>query len=138
MAHSLEVREPLMDHPLVEWLATLPSSMKLRGGEGKWFLKQAMEPMLPRDLLYRQKMGFAVPLASWFRGPLSQRVRDAVLGDRLADSGFFNVATLRRLVDQHQSGMRDHSAPLWSLLMFEAFLRTSGLNVRRDTGRASA
>ena len=70
MAHSLEVREPLMDHPLVEWLATLPSSMKLRGGEGKWFLKKAMEPMLPRDLLYRQKMGFAVPLASWFRGPL--------------------------------------------------------------------
>ncbi len=70
MAHSLEVREPLMDHPLVEWLATLPSSMKLRGGEGKWFLKKAMEPMLPSEILYRQKMGFAVPLASWFRGPL--------------------------------------------------------------------
>jgi asparagine synthase (glutamine-hydrolysing) len=123
MAHSLEVREPLMDHPLVEWLATLPSSMKLRGGVGKCLLKKAMEPMLPSDLLYRQKMGFAVPLASWFRGPLKQRVRDAVLGEQLADSGFFNPTVLRRLVDQHQSGARDHSAPLWSLLMFEAFLR---------------
>jgi asparagine synthase (glutamine-hydrolysing) len=138
MAHSLEVREPLMDHPLVEWLATLPSSLKLRGGEGKWVLKKAMEPMLPSDVLYRQKMGFAVPLASWFRGPLKQRVRDAVLGERLADSGLFNPATLRRLVEQHQSGMRDHSAPLWSLLMFEAFLRTSGVQVRGEPRRATA
>ena len=138
MAHSLEVREPLMDHPLVEWLATLPSSLKLRGGEGKWVLKKAMEPMLPNDILYRQKMGFAVPLANWFRGPLKQRVRDAVLGERLADSGLFNPATLRRLVEQHQSGMRDHSAPLWSLLMFEAFLRTSGVQLRGEARRATA
>jgi asparagine synthase (glutamine-hydrolysing) len=138
MAHSLEVREPLMDHPLVEWLATLPSSLKLRGAEGKWFLKKAMEPMLPRDLLYRQKMGFSVPLASWFRGPLRQRVRDAVLGERLADSGFFNSATLRQLVDQHQSGARDHSAPLWSLMMFEAFLRTSGVQSDYAPARATA
>jgi len=79
--------------------------------------------MLPSELLYRQKMGFAVPLAAWFRGPLKQRVRVAVLGEQLADSGFFNPTALRRLVDQHHSGARDHSAPLWSLLMFEAFLR---------------
>ena len=85
MAHSLEVREPLMDHPLVEWLATLPSSLKVRGGEGKYLLKKAMEPHLPHELLYRPKMGFAVPLARWFRGPLRERVRDAVLGERLAD-----------------------------------------------------
>jgi asparagine synthase (glutamine-hydrolysing) len=138
MAHSLEVREPLMDHPLVEWLATLPSSYKLRGSESKWLLKTAMEPLLPRDLLYRQKMGFAVPLATWFRGPLKQRVRDAVLGERLADSGLFNSGTLRRLVEQHQSGMRDHSAPLWSLLMFEAFLRTGGAAHAAASPRVSA
>jgi asparagine synthase (glutamine-hydrolysing) len=138
MAHSLEVREPLMDHPLVEWLATLPSSMKLRGGEGTWVLKKAMEPLLPNDVLYRQKMGFAVPIASWFRGPLRQRVRDAVLGDRLADSGLFNRATLGRLVDEHQSGRRDHSAPLWQLLMFEAFLRTSALQGGRVSDKATA
>ena len=77
MAHSLEVREPLMDHQLVEWLATLPSSLKLRGSEGKYLLKKAMEPHLPHDILYRPKMGFAVPLARWFRGPLRERVRDA-------------------------------------------------------------
>jgi asparagine synthase (glutamine-hydrolysing) len=123
MAHSLEVREPLMDHELIEWLATLPSSMKVRGQEGKYLLKKAMEPHLPHDVLYRPKMGFAVPLASWFRGPLRRRVREAVLGPRLAETGWFNAAYLRKLVDSHQSGARDHSAPLWSLLMFEAFLR---------------
>ena len=123
MAHSLEVREPLMDHPLVEWLATLPSSLKVRGQEGKWLLKKAMEPRLPHGLLYRPKMGFAVPLARWFRGPLRERVRTALLGERLADTGFFEGAYLRELVDQHQSGMRDYSASLWTLLMFDAFLR---------------
>ena len=123
MAHSLEVREPLMDHPLVEWLATLPSSFKLRGGQGKLLLKRAMEPRLPREVLYRTKMGFAVPLAQWFRGPLRQRVRDAALGERLASTGWFEPNALAQLVDEHQSGARDHSAALWSLLMFEAFLR---------------
>ena len=123
MAHSLEVREPLMDHKLVEWLATLPSSLKVRGQEGKYLLKKALEPQLPGDVLYRPKMGFAVPLARWFRGPLKQRVRDAVLGDRLAATGWFNRKYLEHLVQAHQSGASDYSAPLWTLLMFEAFLR---------------
>jgi asparagine synthase (glutamine-hydrolysing) len=123
MAHSLEVREPLMDHALVEWLATLPSTLKVRGNEGKFLLKKAMQPMLPDDVLYRPKMGFAVPLARWFRGPLRQRVRDAVLGERLAETGWFERGYLRHLVEAHQSGVRDYSAPLWTLLMFEAFLR---------------
>ena len=123
MAHSLEVREPLMDHPLVEWLATLPSSLKVHGQEGKWLLKKAMEPRLPQDLLYRPKMGFAVPLAQWFRGPLRKRVRDALLGERLADTGLFNGAYLKELVEYHQSGRRDNSSSLWTLLMFDAFLR---------------
>lgn len=125
MAHSLEVREPLMDHPLVEWLATLPSSLKVRGQEGKFLLKKAMEPALPHDILYRPKMGFAVPLARWFRGPLRQRVHEAVLGERLLSTGWFNADYLTHLVDAHQSGARDYSAPLWTLLMFEAFLRNS-------------
>lgn len=123
MAHSLEVREPLMDHPLVEWLATLPSSLKVRGQEGKYLLKKAMEPHLPKEILYRPKRGFAVPLARWFRGPLRARVRQSILGERLLDTGFFNRVQLQRLIDQHESGMRDHSAALWSLLMFEAFVR---------------
>lgn len=123
MAHSLEVREPLMDHPLIEWLATLPSGLKVDGQQGKYLFKKAMEPMLPNDVLYRPKMGFAVPLARWFRGPLKQKVRDAVLGETLAASGIFQPAYLQHLVDAHQSGVRDYSAPLWTLLMFEAFLR---------------
>ena len=123
MAHSLEVREPLMDHELVEWLATLPSSQKISGQEGKFIFKRAMASYLPDDVLYRPKMGFSVPLARWFRGPLRLRVRKAVLGERLATTGWFNPAYLRHLVDAHQSGVADYSAPLWSLLMFEAFLR---------------
>jgi asparagine synthase (glutamine-hydrolysing) len=82
-----------------------------------------MEPQLPDTILYRPKMGFAVPLARWFRGPLKQRVRDAVLGARLAETGWFDRAYLEHLIDAHQSGARDYSAPLWTLLMFEAFLR---------------
>jgi len=123
MAHSLEVREPLMDHPLVEWLASLPSSLKVHSGEGKWLLKKAMKPRLPQQVLYRPKMGFAVPLARWFRGPLRQRVRDALTEGRLVETGIFEPTCLRRLVDDHQSGVRDYSAPLWTLLMFDAFLR---------------
>ncbi|MDT7837666.1 XrtA/PEP-CTERM system amidotransferase [Aquabacterium sp. OR-4] len=130
MAHSLEVREPLMDHELIEWLATLPSDLKIRGQEGKFLLKKAMEPALPNDVLYRPKMGFSVPLARWFRGPLRQRVRDAVLGERLAETGWFNPQYLKHLVEAHQAGTSDYSAPLWTLLMFEAFLR----NVVDDGG----
>ncbi len=127
MAHSLEVREPLMDHELVEWLATLSSSQKIRGQEGKYLFKKAMEPSLPHEVLYRPKMGFSVPLAQWFRGPLKQRARDALLGESLASTGWFNPVYLRHLLDAHQSGARDYSAPLWTLMMFEAFLRHSGL-----------
>jgi asparagine synthase (glutamine-hydrolysing) len=123
MAHSLEVRAPLMDYALIDWLATLPSSHKIQGQEGKHIFKKAMEPYLPNDVLYRPKMGFSVPLARWFRGPLKQRVRDAVLGERLACTGWFNREYLQHLVNGHQSGAYDYSATLWTLLMFEAFLR---------------
>jgi asparagine synthase (glutamine-hydrolysing) len=123
MAHSLEVREPLMDHKLIEWLATLPSTHKIRGQEGKYLLKKAMESHLPNDVLYRPKMGFAVPLARWFRGPLKGRVREAILGSTLAETGIFNRDYLQHLVDAHQSGAKDYSASLWTVMMFEAFLR---------------
>jgi len=123
MAHSLEVREPLMDHKLIEWLATLPSTQKIRGQEGKYLLKKAMEPHLPNDVLYRPKMGFSVPLARWFRGPLKARVQESILGSRLADTGWFNRDYLQELVRDHNNGSRDYSASIWTILMFEAFLR---------------
>ncbi len=123
MAHALEVRVPLLDHKLVEWMATLPPDLKLHGREGKYLFKKSLESYLPNDILYRPKMGFAVPLSSWFRGPLKQRVQQALLGDTLRDTGWFDEAFLQQMVSQHQSGLRDYSAPIWSLLMFEAFLR---------------
>ena len=135
MAHALEVREPLMDHPLVEWMASLPSDLKLRGGEGKWLLKKTMEPHLPNDVLYRPKMGFAVPLARWFRGPLRERVRSALLEGELGRTGFFNRAYLEHLVDAHVSGRRDYSWSLWTLLMFEAFLRVGQYSTSATTAR---
>jgi asparagine synthase (glutamine-hydrolysing) len=97
--------------------------LKVRGNEGKWLLKKTMEPYLPQQIMYRPKMGFAVPLAQWLRGPLRERVRTALLEGSLARSTLFNPAALRHLLDAHVSGAQDHSAPLWSLLMFEAFLR---------------
>jgi asparagine synthase (glutamine-hydrolysing) len=123
MAHGLEVREPLMDHTLVEWLASLSPELKVNRGEGKYLLKKALEPHLPSGILYRRKMGFAVPLAKWFRGPLRQAMTDAVLGPVLAETGWFNAGYLRQIVEQHQSGRRDYSSPLWTLMMFESFLR---------------
>ena len=123
MAHALEVRSPFLDYELVEWLSSLPPGLKLHGREGKYLLKTAMEPYLPGDIMYRPKMGFAVPLASWFRGPLRERLRESVLGPRMLDSGYFERRFLASLVDDHQSGLKDHSAALWSLLMFDGFLR---------------
>jgi len=123
MAHSLEVRGPLMDHPLVEWIATLPSHFKVRRGESKFLLKKSMEQYLPHALMYRPKMGFSVPLASWFRGPLRNRVREALLGEQMLETGLFNADYLHRLVDHHQNSICDYSAPIWTLLIFEGFLR---------------
>jgi asparagine synthase (glutamine-hydrolysing) len=138
MAHSLEVREPLMDHSLVEWLSNLPSNLKIRGPESKYLFKKAMEPYLPSEVMYRPKMGFAVPLASWFRGPLRARVKNAVMGPLIADTDLFDRAYLRELVQQHQAGARDYSAPLWTLLMFEAFLRNVlGEEARIDDTRVT-
>jgi asparagine synthase (glutamine-hydrolysing) len=125
MAHSLEVREPLMDHPLVEWLATIPSSLKVQGNQGKYFFKKSMEPKLSNEILYRSKMGFAVPLARWFRGPLRQRVRDSLLGETLLGTGMFERRMMQHLIDAHEAGTRDYSVPIWTLFMFEAFLKNA-------------
>jgi asparagine synthase (glutamine-hydrolysing) len=123
MAHSLEVRVPFLDHKLVEWVSGLPPDLRLRDGQGKYLLKRAMAPYLPHDLLHRRKMGFAVPLTRWFRGPLREVVRREVLGEEMADAGILDREYARRLVDEHQSGARDHSAALWTLLAFAAGLR---------------
>ena len=108
---------------MVEWAAGLPSQLKLRGSQGKHVFKSALEPYLRKELLYRSKQGFVVPLAAWFRGPLRRRVREALNGPVLRHSGLFDMRTIGRLLDQHESGARDYSAALWMLSMFESFLR---------------
>lgn len=128
MAHSLEVRVPFLDHHLAEWVSGLPLSYKLNGKEGKYLLKKAMEDYLPNKVLYRPKMGFGVPLARWFRGPLKDRLRTSLLGGGLADTGLFDADYLTKLVEEHQRGQRDHSAPLWTLLMFQAAVKDDDLS----------
>jgi len=123
MAHSLEVRVPILDHQLLEWAARFDPALNIHGREGKHLFKRALQPYLPHDLLYRRKMGFAVPVADWFRGPLRQHVRDRLLGPELLDSGLFDADGVRRLIDHHQSGDWDHSAPIWAMLMFAGFHR---------------
>jgi asparagine synthase (glutamine-hydrolysing) len=126
MAHSLEVRVPLLDHEFVEWVSGLPSSSKLRNGEGKHIFKKALKPYLSDDILYRKKMGFSIPLAAWLRGPLRDAMKRAVLNPALLDTGIFNQRYLEQMVGEHQSGAQDHSTALWSVLMFDAFLRKNG------------
>jgi asparagine synthase (glutamine-hydrolysing) len=123
MAHSLEVRVPFLDHKFVEWGFTVPSHLNLKLGVGKKSLKKALEPHLPHDVLYRKKMGFSAPLAQWFRGQLKAKVEESLLSKHMLNSGYFNEKQLRTLIEQHSKGIRDNSAALWSLMMFESFLR---------------
>ncbi|MDK6078683.1 XrtA/PEP-CTERM system amidotransferase [Massilia varians] len=125
MAHSLEVRVPLLDHTFVEWASNLPTDIKLGGGEGKYILKKSLEPHLSHDVLYRAKQGFSIPLAAWLRGPLSDKLRAAVRSPQLLDTGIFNADYLHTMAEQHIASTRDHSAALWQVLMFETFLRVN-------------
>lgn len=122
MAHGLEVRPPLLDRKLVEWAGRLPPSFKLAGGAGKRVFKAALERRLPRDVLHRPKQGFAPPLADWLRakdGPLSR------LSDSRAwrQSGLLNAGAVERMAAAHQRGRIDAGQELWTVIMFDAFLR---------------
>ena len=130
MAHSLEVRVPILDHEFLGWASGIPSSLNLKGREGKYAFKKALEPHLPNDLLYRDKMGFAVPLAGWFRGDLSERLQDCVSGPDLRETGLFDMKTIETMVRHHLQGLRDHSAALWAVVMFDSFLRN--VHSKRD------
>jgi asparagine synthase (glutamine-hydrolysing) len=115
MANSLEVRCPLLDHKLMELIARIPSSLKLRNGQGKYIFKKTLEPVLGTVVLNRRKQGFSMPVAEWFRGELKAFAHDALFADRddLVDERF-----VRNCWDQHQRGYRDWSALLWCVLMY--------------------
>jgi len=116
MAHSLEVRAPILDHKLMELAASMPSALKLRGTNGKYIFKKALKRVLPDSVLYRPKMGFAVPLARWFRNDLKEFAHSAIF-NRNSDS-LLNPASVRLVWQEHQSGLRNRSTELWSVLMF--------------------
>jgi asparagine synthase (glutamine-hydrolysing) len=123
MAHSLEVRSPLLDHRVVEFAASLPLRMKFRGMTQKHLLKAAVRPWLPAGILERRKMGFGVPLGRWFREDLRQMAYDVLLDARARQRGYFNPAVVRQYLDEHMAG-EEHQARLWNLLMLEWWHRT--------------
>ena len=123
MAVSLEAREPLLDHRLVEFAATLPLKQRVRGGTGKWLLKQAMRRYLPEDILYRQKMGFVTPISAWFRGALASEADALVSSTALAETEWFDRQVIKRIVTAHRSGKEEHGRTIWQLMMLDRSLR---------------
>jgi asparagine synthase (glutamine-hydrolysing) len=122
MAHGLEARSPLLDRPLMEYVASLPDALKRSGGRGKVVLKRAVEDLLPAEILKRPKHGFGVPLGEWFRGELRPMVEDTLL-DRPRLAGRLRLPAVRALVDEHLAGRADHGHQLWGLLTLELWLR---------------
>lgn len=144
MAHALEVRAPFLDHKLMEWAARIPVSQRFTGMEPKSLLKKAMEPFLPRDLLYRPKMGFAVPLDAWLRGPMREMVADTLLDNTATQRGLFHKAAVGRLIARHNAG-ESLGPRIWALLMLELWFRMwidgpdpCALRFRESTGRVRA
>jgi asparagine synthase (glutamine-hydrolysing) len=118
MAHSLEARPPLLDHRLVEFAATVPARFRMRNGTTKYLFKQAMRGILPDRIIDRQKQGFAVPLATWFRGDLAGFARDLLLSARCRERGFFDTRYIERLLALNERG-RNLDLQLWTVMSFE-------------------
>ncbi len=134
MAHSLECRSPFLDHRVVELALAMPIHRKLRfrGGRSKVVLKQAFADLLPPAIRHRPKMGFGVPLDRWFRGELKSELRAVLLDPVALGRGLFQPEAVTSLVDEHIDGRRDHSQPLWTLLMLELWFRN---HLDPDSGR---
>ena len=123
MANSLEVRAPMLDHVFMEFVATIPSRLKLQGPEKKYILKKALTPYLPNEILYRKKQGFEVPLDRWFRTDLKDLAQDTLLSPTSLNRDFFEPQHISTMWRQHQSGQRNFGTNFWTLLMFELWHR---------------
>ncbi|MDQ1354710.1 MAG: hypothetical protein QG657_5019, partial [Acidobacteriota bacterium] len=118
MAASLEARAPLLDYKMVEFAFSLPSHFKVRGPVTKWFFKKAMEGILPDEIIYRRKEGFSIPIKSWLRSELKELMMEYLSEKRVKESGFFNYDYIKRMIEEHLSGRRDHVHRLWALINF--------------------
>ena len=122
MAHSLEVRDPLMDHRLVEWVGSLPSTFKNSGRGSKLVFKSALQSYLPKEVLSRSKMGFAVPIHKWFRGQSGQALIDKLAAGPAIETGIIDRETFKRFAQEHHSGQRHRAPMLWSVFCLNQFL----------------
>jgi asparagine synthase (glutamine-hydrolysing) len=119
MAHSIESRVPLLDNDVIAFAAELPSAMKIKNGRRKHVLKEVAATLVPRAILDRKKQGFGVPLGTWFRGNLRELFADTLLSPASLQRGYFQPTFVRRIVDEHLAGTRDHTLRLWQLVVFE-------------------
>lgn len=126
MAVSLETRIPFLDPEVIHFAWGLPKQMKIQGGQGKWLLRQLLHKHVPRALIDRPKVGFAVPLAEWLRGPLKAWAADLLEPNLLKQQGYFDVLAVHALWAEHQAGTRDHSLLLWNMVMFQSWLESNG------------
>ena len=123
MANSLEARSPFLDHKVIEFAASLPEGLKMRRFETKSLLKKVAARLVPREVVYRRKMGFGVPIGKWFRGEMKEFVRDAMLSPRALSRGIVRPGMIEKYVNEHTEGTRDHSFQLWTLLMLELWFQ---------------
>ena len=123
MAHSLEARAPFLDHKLMEFAASLPADLKLRGMETKYLLKHTLSDIVPQEILQRRKMGFGVPLDVWFRNDLKEMAYDVLLDQKSIERGYFRKEYVLKMLDDHVSKQYDHSYRIWALLFLELWHR---------------
>ncbi|MEO6654908.1 MAG: asparagine synthase (glutamine-hydrolyzing), partial [Pyrinomonadaceae bacterium] len=123
MANSLEARSPFLDHNLIEFAASLPEGMKMKGLGTKTLLKKVAARLVPKEVIYRRKMGFGVPIGSWFRGEMKDFVHSVLLSEKSLKRGVVKPEILERYVNEHTSGKRDHAFQVWTLLMLELWFQ---------------
>lgn len=123
MANSLEARSPFLDHVLIEFAASLPENLKMRGFRTKSLLKKVAAKLVPAEVIYRRKMGFGVPIGKWFRGEMKDFLSDILLSRNAMERGFIRPEAIKRFVSEHTAGERDHAFQLWGLLMLELWFR---------------